>query len=94
MTVKNLTVPVRVVIPVKYPQPLVHDYKYEGFCRLMLNVHLVASEVNESALFIHIKPNLKPNATNATVPEGEVGMFVFMNKGEFIFSRKSTTIIK
>ena len=45
---------------------------------MMLNVHLVPSEVNESVIIMHIKPNLQPNNTNIT---GDVGLFAFMNKG-------------
>ena len=77
--VENLTEPIRIVIPNKNPPPAPRTYN--AWCTLMQTVHLVPSEVNESVIILHIKPNPVQHP-NFTV-DGEIGFFAFMNKGNF-----------
>lgn len=43
---------------------------------MMLNVHLVPNEVNESVIILHVRPHVQQNNSI-----GDIGLFVFVNKG-------------
>lgn len=74
--VQNLTEPIRLVIPNTSPVPL--PKTYHAYCQLMLNVHLIVADVNESIIIMKIKPNLE---SSPNVTDGELSIFAFMNKG-------------
>ena len=45
---------------------------------MMMNIHQVNSEVNESVIILHIKPHIM---NNSTLDVNEITFFAFMNKG-------------
>ena len=52
MSVKNLSEPIRLVIPNKTPVP--EGKSYVGYCTLMKNIHLIVNDVNESVIILKV----------------------------------------
>ena len=59
---------------------------------MMVNIHLLPVEVNESVIILQIKPQL--GAYNNTNDLKDISLFAFMNKGKFVvlLSQRQQTI--
>ena len=65
---------------------------YKSYCTMMVNIHLLPVEVNESVIILQIKPQL--GAYNNTNDLKDISLFAFMNKGKFVvlLSQRQQTI--